>query len=204
MSFENMDLNDDLQDEAAPPEESSNRTFIIIAGVLGAIALLALGCIAVYALVILPRTRNAQEAQRATLDAQNTEVAAIIERTSTAAEKQRLEAAYTHTPTNTLLVPTFTATATSSPTPVVAVPTTAVAPPATDTPNAQTATAMALFATLDANATSLASTFTARPGGQATSIPSTGFADDIGLPAMIGMAVLLIAIIFLARRLRTA
>jgi hypothetical protein len=202
MSFENLDLNEELEEEPAPPEESSNRTFIIIAGVLGAIALLALVCIAVYALVLLPRTRNAQEAQRATLDAQNTEVAAIIERTSTAAEKQAIEAAYTHTPTNTLVAPTFTPT--SSPTPVVAMPTTAVAPLATDTPNAQTATAVALFATLDANATRLASTFTARPGGQATSIPNTGFADDIGLPAMIGMAVLLIAIIFLARRLRTA
>lgn len=201
MSFENLELNDEIDSgEPTPPEESNNRTFLIIAGALGFIALLALVCIAVYALVLLPRTRSAANNQRATLDAQNTAVADIINRTSTAAEQQAMIAAYTKTPTNTLVPPTFTAT--SSPTPVLAIPTTAVIPP-TDTPNAQTATAIALFATLDANATSLAATFTARPS-QATSIPDTGFADDIGLPVMLGMAVLLVAVIFIARRLRTA
>jgi len=200
MSFENLELNDDLNEEPTPPEESNNRTFLIIAGVLGFVALLTLVCIAVYALVLLPRTRNAANNQRATLEAQNTAVAEIIDKTSTAAEQQAAIAAYTHTPTNTLPPPTFTAT--SSPTPVLVIPTTAVIPP-TFTANAQTATAIALFATLDANATSLASTFTARPS-QATGIPDTGFADDVGLPVMLGMAVLLAAIIFIARRLRTA
>lgn len=200
MSFENLDLNEEFDEEPVPPEESSNRTFIIIAGVLGFIALLALVCIAVYALVLLPRTRLATENQRATVEAQNTQVAEMVASTSTEEALQAIIAAYTRTPTATELPPTFTAT--SSPTPVLAVPTTAVVLP-TDTPNAQTATAISLFATLDANATRLASTFTARPGG-ATEMPGTGFADDIGLPAMLGMALLLIAIIFLARRLRTA
>jgi len=200
MSFENLDLSDDLQEEPNPPEESSNRTFLIIAGVLGAIALLALVCIAVYALVLAPRNKNAQSAQRSTLEAQGTAVQEIINATSTANEMAAIIAAYTHTPTNTLLPPTFTSTPTQ--TPVVVIPTTALVL-ATDTPNAQTATAMSLFATLDANATRLASTFTARPPN-ATSIPNTGFADDIGLPALLGMAVLLVVVIFLARRLRTA
>jgi hypothetical protein len=200
MSFENLDLQDDLQEEPTPPEESGNRTFLIIAGVLGAIALLALACIAVYALVLYPRTKNNQTAQRSTLEAQGTAVQDIIDKTSTANEMAAIIAAYTSTPTKTQLPPTFTATA--SQTPVVLIPTTALVL-ATDTPNAQTATAVSLFATLDANATRLASTFTARPS-QATSIPNTGFADDIGLPAMLGMAVLLVAVIFLARRLRTA
>jgi LPXTG-motif cell wall-anchored protein len=199
MSFENLDLNDELEEEPVPPEESSNRTFLIIAGVLGFIALLALVCIAVYALVLLPRTRNASNSQKATLDAANTQVAEMVASTSTEEALQAIIAAFTNTPTATEIPPTFTAT--SSPTPVVAIATTAVVLP-TDTPNAQTATAMSLFATLDANATRLASTFTARPP-QATTIPNTGFADDIGLPAMLGLAVLLIAIIFLARRLRT-
>jgi LPXTG-motif cell wall-anchored protein len=44
---------------------------------------------------------------------------------------------------------------------------------------------------------------TARPL-QPTEIPKTGFAGEVGLPAMLGMAVLLIVIIILARRLRTA
>jgi hypothetical protein len=200
MSFENLDLSDDLQEEPNPPEESSNRTFLIIAGVLGAIALLALVCIAVYALVLAPRNKSSQSAQRSTLEAQGTAVQEIINATSTANEMAAIIAAYTHTPTNTTIPPTFTATATQ--TPVVVIPTTAMVM-ATDTPNAQTATAMSLFATLDANATRLASTFTARPPN-ATSIPNTGFADDIGLPALLGMAVLLVVVIFLARRLRTA
>jgi hypothetical protein len=33
---------------------------------------------------------------------------------------------------------------------------------------------------------------------------SYGFADEVGLPAMLGLAGLLIVVIFLARRLRTA
>ena len=200
MSFENLDLTDDLQEEPTPPEESGNRTFIIIAGVLGAIALLALICIAVYALVLAPRNKSAQNAQRATLEAQGTAVQDIIDKTATANKMAAIIAAYTATPTKTQIPPTFTAQASQPP--VVLIPTTALVL-ATDTPNAQTATAISLFATLDANATRLASTFTARPG-QATSIPNTGFADDIGLPAMMGMAVLLVAVIFLARRLRTA
>jgi hypothetical protein len=200
MSFENLDLTDDLQEEPTPPEESGKRTFLIIAGVLGAIALMALVCIAVYALVLAPRNKNAQNAQRSTLEAQGTAVQDIIDKTATANEMAAIIAAYTATPTKTQIPPTFTATA--SQTPVVLIPTTALVV-ATDTPNAQTATAISLFATLDANATRLASTFTARPS-QATSIPNTGFADDIGLPAMLGMAVLLVAVIFLARRLRTA
>jgi hypothetical protein len=200
MSFENLDLTDDLQEEPIPPEESSNRTFLIIAGVLGGIAILALICIAVYALIIYPRNKNARVGQRATLDAQNTAVEQIVNSTATANAMAAIIAAYTATPTKTALPPTFTAT--PSQTPVVLIPTTAVVM-APDTPNAQTATAVSLFATLDANATRLASTFTARPS-QATAIPNTGFADDYGLPALLGMAVILVVVIFLARRLRTA
>ncbi len=114
MSFENLDLTDDLQEEPTPPEESSNRTFLIIAGVLGAIALMALVCIAVYALVLAPGRKNAQNSQRATLEAQGTAVQDIIDKTSTAAEMAAIIAAYTATPTKTSPPPTFTATATQN------------------------------------------------------------------------------------------
>jgi hypothetical protein len=196
MSFEDLDLNNEFGEGPTPPEESGNRTFLIIAGVLGFLAVLALMCIAIYTLVLVPRTRTAQSGQRATVDAQNTQVAAMVAETSTSAALEAIIAAYTKTPTATP-IPTNT----PIPSPVLAIPTTAVVLP-TDTMNAQTATAASLFATLDANATRLASTFTARP--PATSIPNTGFADDIGLPAMLGMGILLIAVIFLARRLRSA
>jgi len=59
--YEGEDLN---YDEAeAPPEESSNRTFLIAAGVLGGIVLLSLICVAVIVLVYLPQRANQTAAQ---------------------------------------------------------------------------------------------------------------------------------------------
>lgn len=200
MGFENIDMTGDLEEpEGTPPEESSNRMFLIAAGVLGAIALLSLICIAVYALLILPERRTAQNQQKATLDARNTQVAAIINSTSTAAVQAAIEAAYTPTASNTPLPPPFPAT--SLPTPVVAVATSVV--PGGPTLAPEMATATALYPTLTANALLYAQTQTARPP-IATQIPDTGFADEVGLPLMLGMAALLVAIIFLARRLRTS
>ena len=200
-SIDDFRLDEDLEqpsDEAPLPEESSNRTFLIIAAALGGIALIALVCIAIYALVWWPRSRNEQEARRATLEAQNTEVAVIIARTSTSAAETQIAAAFTATPTITPLPPT--ASATPSPTPVVAVEITS---PQAPTMGSEMATATALHSTLQANATLYAATLTAKPL-QPTAIPNTGFADDVGLPAMLGLAVLLVVVIFLARRLRSA
>jgi LPXTG-motif cell wall-anchored protein len=196
---EGFNLDDNLEQPAEAPlaEESSNRTFLIIAAALGGIALIALVCIAVYALVLWPRAQSAQASRRATLEAQNTEVAVIIASTSTSAAETAMAAQFTATPTQTSLAPT--ATATPSPTPVVAVPTATQPAPANMSENA---TATALHATLQANATLYAATLTAKPL-QPTAIPNTGFADDVGLPMMLGIAVLLVLVIFLARRLRT-
>ena len=47
--YEGDDLNFDDAEEA-PPEESSNRTFLIAAGILGGIVLLSIACLAGYAL----------------------------------------------------------------------------------------------------------------------------------------------------------
>ncbi|MDP3450970.1 MAG: hypothetical protein Q8R87_10335, partial [Anaerolineaceae bacterium] len=41
------------------------------------------------------------------------------------------------------------------------------------------------------------------PGVSATALPSAGFADDVGLPMMGGLAIILVAVIVLSRRLRT-
>jgi LPXTG-motif cell wall-anchored protein len=199
MTFENMDVDTDMEgEETSPPEESSNRMFLIAAGVLGAIALLALICIAIYALVLLPRQNAARDMQKATVDAQNTEIAVKIALTSTSAAKAAIEAAYTHTPTVTSIPPSPSPT--SSPTSVVVQPSEAAAVSPTLEPAMATATALRV--TLTANAVILGSTLTARP--LTTSIPSTGFADEVGLPMMLGLAILLIAVIFLARRLRSA
>jgi hypothetical protein len=200
MAFEDLNVDDELEDEdASLPEESGNRMFLIVAGVLGAIAILALICIAVYALVLLPQRREALNMQKATVEAQNTEIALKIAMTSTAAAQAAIEAAYTSTPSATSIP--ATPEPISSPTQVLVAPST-ITPLVSPTVAPDMATATALRVTLTANAVIINSTLTARP--LATAIPDTGFADDVGLPMMLGLAVLLIVIIFLARRLRTA
>jgi len=183
MNFE--DLNPDMpEEEERIPEESGNRAFLIVAGVLGAIALLALLLIAAYALVLRPRQVEARAAQQATVDFQNTQVAAIIAQTSTAAA---FAAQITPTPTATLTPIPVTPTNTA----VLVIPTTAA--PTTDP---RTATVAALL-TQAAVATR---TVVVTP----TALPTTGFADEVGLPMMLGLAALLVFIIFLARRLRSS
>jgi len=183
MAFENLDL-DDMDSgggESPPPEESSNRAFLIAAGVLGAIAVLALLCIAAYALILRPRQIAARDEQLAMVNAQNTQVALAITQTSAAA------AAATFTPTVTP-VPN---TPTPSPTAVIAVPTNTLIP----TQDPRTATVAALL--------TQAAVTTQTPDLNATELPTTGFADDVGLPAMLGLSLLLVVVIFLARRLRS-
>jgi len=193
MTFENNELDDDLGSEETPPEESGNRLFLIIAGILGGIAILTLICIAAYAFLYLPRLRQAQESNKATVDAQNTQVAIIIDQTRTAAAIE----AFTDTPTNTLVPPT--ATDTRIPTQVVAVATTGVSPLLTYPP--ETATALALVQTLDA--VQLTPTRTSQVTGTPR-LTDTGFADEFGLPVMLGGAVLLILVFIVARRLRSS
>lgn len=199
MGIETLDFDDDFdrQDEN-PPEESSNRTFLVIAGVLGAVAVLALIFIAVYALMILPGQRSARAEYQTTLDAQNTEVANIINQTATSAAVSAIEAAYTHTPTPTqpLAVPTVTVTPTSV---VVMAEESTVSP----TIRPEMATATVLNATIMANAEQYEITSTAQALVGDQTIPDTGFADQVGLPLLLGIAVLLMAVFFLARRLRS-
>jgi LPXTG-motif cell wall-anchored protein len=72
--------------------------------------------------------------------------------------------------------------------------------------NARTATVSALL-TLAAgggttpNATQASQTAAAKTP---TALPTTGFADDVGLPGLLGVALLLVTVIVLTRRLRTA
>jgi LPXTG-motif cell wall-anchored protein len=181
MSFDNMDMDNDLEPQDTPPkDESGNRTFLVAAGILGGITVLALICIAVYALVILPRQEATREQQVLALNAQNTEVALAITQTSAAM------AAPTLTPTRP--APN---TPTATPTSVVVVATNTPAGP-----DPRTAIVAALLTQAAYTTQTVVPT--------ATNLPDTGFADDVGLPAMMGLAVLLVAIIFIARRLRSA
>lgn len=190
MSFEDMDTNDDFENnefedgEYIPPEEpQSNKAFLIIAGILGGIAMLVLLALALYALVFLPQRRAQDASQVATVNAQNTEVALIVIRTATAAA---LKPAMPSTPT--IAAPGLP---TASPTSVLAKPTTAV-----PTSDPRTATVAALLTQ------AAAATRTVYP--TPTYLPDTGFADDVGLPMILLAAFLLVIVFIVVRRIRTA
>jgi hypothetical protein len=193
MTFEDMD-NINL-DETPPPEESSNRPFLIVAGILGAFTLIALACIAAYALYYVPQQRAQQSTQIAQVNAQNTQVAESIIQTSIAE-------AFTSTPTVTPTQAPESPTATV--TPVVVLPSATVASSeaaagaAAPTQDPRTATVAALL-TQAAGVQQ-----TSAPSATSTGLPTTGFADEVGVPGMIGLAALLIVVIVFARRLRTS
>lgn len=163
---------DDLSNfDAPPPEESSNRTFLVAAGILGGIVLLSIACLAGYALLILPSQRAGQE-QAATAQAvQNQQVAQALTATAGA-----------------LTFPTATPLPTQ--TPVIAQPTAT----GTSTPDPATATvAAALTQAAQAQLTHVPTS---------TALPATGLADEYGAPGLVIAGMALIAVIFLARRLR--
>ena len=185
MAMDNIDMDFGTEIPPSPPSrDTGNRTFLIAAGILGAVAVFALVCIIVIALIWLPRKRAQDEAQLATVNAQNTQVSMIITQTSRAMLEK---AAWTPTASMTPLPVEFTSTPTAV---VVIVPT--KAPPQVD----RTATVAALLTQ------AAVTTRTVYP--TPTALPNTGFAEDVGLPTMLALAGLLIVVIFVARRLRTA
>ncbi len=193
------DLSMDIDDTAPSGDDGGgdNRTFLIVAGILGALILLTLACMAVFLLRGSSSGNQARQAEIATVNAQNTQVAQALSMT-------QLAQAWTPTFTATAIP----ATATSTPTAVVAMPTD------TSTPSAPTDTPTPDYrqATIDALATINALTQTPGAGGgatgtgtpSATALPNTGFADEVGLPGLAIGALALLLVIFLARRLRTA
>ncbi len=171
-----MNDGDSSNFDAPPPEESSNRTFLIAAGILGGIVLLSIACLAGYALVILPSQRTTQQ-QAATAQAvQNLQVAQALTATANAAS-----------------IPTATITPPPTQTPVVA-QATATTVAATNTPDPATATvAAALTQAALAQLTHVPTS---------TALPGTGFADQYGAPGLVILGMALVGVIFLARRLR--
>ena len=169
------------------PEESSNRTFVIAAVSLGGLLVLSMICLLVYALVLAPRQQEARATDVVLVNQQNTEealtqTAVVVERTPsrTPIVTELPDATATVTPTLVVVVPTFT------PTPFLTLPT--LAP--------ETATAAAQL------------TLAAGQGGGGetptpTALPATGFADEVGIPALALAGGLLLAFIFIVRSLRT-
>lgn len=195
--FDNFDDDFDLDDMDNTPASSGdggNRTFWFLILALGGITLITLVGLVIFALVILPRNRAQRAAYEAQISAENTAVAA--------AYQQTLEAR-SWTPTATIIPDTATPMPTSTPVLAVASPTGEGEAPlalAGAQDAARTATVAALL-TLAAQ-TPLAPIATAT--SYATALPGTGFMDDVdGLSLLIAAAVLIVVMV-LARRLRTA
>lgn len=170
----------EFEDEGIPPEESSNRTFLIAAGVLGGIVLLAIACLAGYALLILPQQNAAVQEEENALATQNAQVYNALTATGVAFDLSQ--------------TPQVTATLLPTNTPVVAQPTATNTLEFTLTPDPATATVGAGLTQV------AASTLTVVP--TSSELPDAGFADDVGLPGMVIAAIVLVAVIFLVRRLR--
>ncbi len=162
--------------EEAPPEESGNRNFWIIGGVLVFLILVSVGCFAYYGLVAIPNQQKARQAQESTQVAQIVEVNDALTASAIAA------------------IPNATATFVPTATP----------PFAQETPTAAEVVEP-LTATVVAANTQVAQaqmTITSLP--TSTLLPDTGFFDDAGAPGLFVMALALVVVILLARRLRVS
>jgi hypothetical protein len=164
-------------DDENPPEESNNRTFLLVAGILGGLVLLGICAVVAYLMFSNFVTGPQQEAnafqqatnQAATIQVGLTQTAAVQALTQTAA------ATNTPDPTDTPVI----AQATVTPSP---------------TQNPATATVGAAFTQIAVSTQTIIATSTA--------LPNTGFIDEFGAPGLMMMAVALVAVIFLVRRLR--
>jgi len=186
--FEDMDFEEIGSEETISTSRGSNRTFLIVAGILGGILLIALLAIAAYAVLYLPSRDTGQQTQVAEINATNTAVAEEAQLTAIAKQ--------------VTMTPTFTATSpptnTNTPTMVPSTTSTPVLAP-TNTPDDLAATE-----TVAALLTQQAGGAGATPIPTATALPDTGFADDFGVPGLVLVAGVLMVIIILSRRLRTS
>ena len=180
MAFSDMnDVEQELGEEK-PPEDNSNRTFLIVAGILGGIMVLALLCMAGLAIFRALPGGTAKSAN-ATRAAQATEIAFAETQTASA--------------------PTITLTRTPTTVPPTPIPTRTpvivIGPTNTPTMDIAEATRSALL-------TQVAQAALTPIEPTSTLLPGTGFADEVGAPGLLAIAFVLVVIIFLVRRLRSA
>jgi len=176
--------------DAPPPEEKSNRTFLIVGGIMAGLVFLTLVCMAVYFLVIAPRLNAQKTAAQATIEAENAQVVAQM---TTTAEAELWTPTVPPTALPTATLSPVPVTPTKSPTPVIALNT------ATVTLTTDPATLVALQTQLSIQ---LTSTVVALATQTAQGMPKTGFFDNGGLPGLVVLAFALVVVIFLARRMR--
>jgi hypothetical protein len=196
MSFEESNFDDNNLDDGQLPEESNNnRTFLIAAGILGGIILIAVACLG--GIFLLNRNNTAQAEAQAVAATQTAEAAfSGIGPALTATAEAAIQPTATLEPTQTSVVNVATVTATLDPnaTPESAIAAAGEGTPAAGTPAAATATVgAALTQAAIAQLTIVPTT---------TALPNTGFADEVGIPGLIVMSLAFIIVILMARRLR--
>jgi cytoskeletal protein RodZ len=205
MDFNDFDENDNSGNSSTPssgePEErrSNNKPFMIGIAFLGGIVILAMLAMIAFVLLNKPPTSSDLEQQAAEIKAQNTAISIVATQT---AESMMIEETQKAAPTFTIIPPTATSViAVATATPTKDLDSTSVA--ISNDPAARTAT-VAAFQTQAAaialgtnvpGATSLVQATT-------TALPSTGFVDDVGFPALFGTAFVLLLVILFARKLR--
>jgi len=185
MSFEEPAFDENIPEgEELPEESSNNRTFLIAAGILGGIILIAVACLVGF--IVLNRGAT-QATDAASVAATETAIASsnFINDALTATAAASLLPTATQPPTATSVVNLPTATTTS----------------VADGNNASTQ--VAATATVGAALTQAAvAQLTIVP--TTTALPQTGFVDDVGVPGLTVMALAFIIVILMARRLRFA
>lgn len=189
-------------EEAPQPREpkAGPKPFTIAIIVIAGIFVLSIIGLVVVLLLKGPQQSSAVKEQADKINAQNTQVAvaATARAVEVASLAQTLEAAQ-KAPS-----PTATVVVVSSPTSVIAVPT-ATKPPATATVSSDMLTRTVSVGTQVAVGSTTPGTGGAgagTPKPTSTALPSTGFMDEVGLPSLFGLALVLIAIVILARRMR--
>jgi hypothetical protein len=188
-NFDDDNFNPDLggggfSDAGEPAPEnkpSGGKTFGVVIAVMGVVLILALVLLLLVAPNIISQQRNQNIEQAAQINAANTATAMA----ATAAALPTATPVVVNTP-----VPTGT--------PVVSIIVTSTPAAASE------ALSTDEVATVQALQTQMAGGQAGTPQATATALPTTGFADEYGLPGLMGLAVILIAVVFLSRKLRTS
>jgi len=196
------------EDEEAQGGEGQNRAFVLVAIGLGGLFVVGLICIGLYAFVVAPQQRTQREAAVANINATNTQVA--------------IDAANTANPPTATSLPTEIPLDTPIPlalitdTPVIGIasstPTITNTPGPSPTPSRTPTRVGGTVGTVTATFTRGPGTGTpigGSGGGEGltrtptpTALPNTGFADEVAAPGLFIAAIILVAVLVLARRLR--
>lgn len=225
------ELEPEEEEEESAPEQSSNRTFLIVSIGLGGLFIVGMICIGLYIWLVAPRQQGGNATQVAAINATNTQVAidaALTANpiTNTPVPSDTTPPTNTEVPaiTNTPVIapggPTDTATVTNTSGPTFTpsrTPTAAQQQPGlsggagTGTPTrvsgGTTTVAGIGGATVTPTFTRTATSAAPSGGGAGqdltpTALPNTGFADEVGGPGLFIAAIVLVAVVFVVRRLR--